>query len=193
MIKIIFEIDHINYDRFLENVLKQAKEHPELMGGAKLPPFSDKMLKMLPADKKNEMFAQVINTEKERLKPGIAGALARLIGPVEIYDMAVSCNGSAVTAQGELCRMDLDYFIQNFMPRYYDPVHAAEMLGENYTGSHELSSVQAYMFSRDFKEKQFLVAKSISVNKVEIMRFMDIMAAQAGVELRMGNIRIMVR
>lgn len=40
MIKMILAIGHINYDKFLNNMLEMAKQHPEQMGGMKLPPFT---------------------------------------------------------------------------------------------------------------------------------------------------------
>lgn len=64
MIKMILAIGHINYDKFLNNMLEMAKQHPEQMGGMKLPPFTAQMIKMLPARKKNEMVAQALNSSK---------------------------------------------------------------------------------------------------------------------------------
>ena len=52
MIKMILAIGHINYDKFLNNMLEMAKQHPEQMGGMKLPPFTTQMIKLLPARKK---------------------------------------------------------------------------------------------------------------------------------------------
>ena len=54
MIKMILAFGHINYDKLLNNMLEMAKQHPEQMGGVKLPPFTGQMLKMLPARKKNK-------------------------------------------------------------------------------------------------------------------------------------------
>lgn len=45
MIKMILAIGHINYDKFLNNMLEMAKQHPEQMGGMKLPPFTAQMIK----------------------------------------------------------------------------------------------------------------------------------------------------
>ncbi|MGN0203126.1 MAG: hypothetical protein ACI4BB_01190, partial [Coprococcus sp.] len=69
MIKVILAIGHINYDEFLDRVLEMAKQHPEQLGGMKLPPFSGKMLKMIPAHKKNEMLAQAMNGSKDKILP----------------------------------------------------------------------------------------------------------------------------
>ena len=44
MIKMILAIGHINYDKFLNNMLEMAKQHPEQMGGMKLPPFTTQMI-----------------------------------------------------------------------------------------------------------------------------------------------------
>lgn len=66
MIKVILAMGHVNYDLFLERVLEMAKQHPEQLGGMKLPPLSGKMLKMLPAQQKNAMLAQAVNSSKEK-------------------------------------------------------------------------------------------------------------------------------
>ena len=84
MIKMILAIGHINYDKFLNNMLEIAKQHPEQMGGMKLPPFTAQMIKMLPARKKNEMVAQALNSSKGKVEPQIEQLLAPITGPIQL-------------------------------------------------------------------------------------------------------------
>lgn len=196
MIKIILAIGHINYDEFLERILQMAKEHPEQMGGMKLPPFSDKMLKMLPTHKKNEMLAQAVNGSKEKVLPQAEMMLSRFLGPIRLKDLEIQCEKhgqDVLTVMAEFAEYDSNYLIDNLLPRYYSEQTARQMLGENYTGSCDLNAVQYYMKQQDFKQRQFLLAKSMSANKQYLMQMLERGANMSGIELRMNNIRFMVK
>ena len=93
MIKMILAIGHINYDKLLNNMLEMAKQHPEQMGGVKLPPFTGQMLKMLPARKKNEMVAQALNSNKGKVEPQIEQLLAPITGPIQLKNFDIQCGG----------------------------------------------------------------------------------------------------
>ena len=93
MIKMILAIGHINYDKFLNNMLEMAKQHPEQMGGMKLPPFTAQMIKMLPARKKNEMVAQALNSSKGKVEPQIEQLLAPITGPIQLKNFDIQCGG----------------------------------------------------------------------------------------------------
>lgn len=196
MIKIILAVGHLNYDAFLERVLEMAKDHPEQTGGMKLPPFSAKMLKMLPAHKKNEMLAQAMNGSKDKVLPQAEMLLSRFLGPVRLKDMDIQCEKTGqeeLTVMAEFAEYDSHFLIDNLLPRYYTEQTARQMLGEDYTGSCELSAVQSFMKQQDYKQRQFLLAKSMSVNKVYLMQMLERGAAMNGIELRMNNIRLMVK
>lgn len=196
MIKMILAIGHLNYDAFLERVLEMAQAHPEQMGGMKLPPFSAKMLKMLPAHKKNEMLSQAINGSKEKVLPQAEMMLSRFLGPVRLKDLDIQCekNGQdEMTVMAEFAEYDSNFLIDNLLPRYYTEQTARQMLGDDYTGSCELNAVQTYMKQQDYKQRQFLLAKSMSVNKVYLMQMLERGVAMSGIELRMNNIRFMVK
>lgn len=196
MIKIILAIGHINYDVFLENVLEMAKQHPEQLGGMKLPPFSDKMLKMLPTQKKNEMLAQAVNGSRDKILPQMEMMAARFLGPVRLKDMEITCETQGrdmVTVMLEIAEIDSSYIIDNILPAYYSENEAPRMLGDSYSGSYELGAVQFYMKQQDRKTQQLLVAKSMSVNRELLMQMMEQGAAANGIELRMNNIRFMVK
>lgn len=196
MIKVILAIGHINYDVFLERVLEMAKEHPEQMGGMKLPPFSGKMLKMIPAHKKNEMIAQAVNSSREKIMPQAEMMLSRFLGPVRLKNLEIQCEKHGqdiVTVTAEFAEYDSDYLIGHLLPLYYLEQSAPQMLGPDYTGSYELGAVQSYMRQQDQKGRQFLLAKSLSANKQYLMQMLERGANTNNIELRMNNIRLMVK
>lgn len=196
MIKVILAMGHVNYDLFLERVFEMAKEHPEQMGGMKLPPFSGKMLKMLPAHKKNEMLAQAVNGSKERILPQAEMMLSRFLGPVRLKDIEIGCDKKGpneVTVMLEFAEYNSCHLIDHFMPLYYSEQTAPQMLGENYRGSYDLATVQNYMKQQDAKNCQLLLAKSMSANRPYLMQMLERGAAAAGIELKINTIRFMVR
>ena len=168
MIKMILAIGHINYDKFLNNMLEMAKQHPEQMGGMKLPPFTAQMIKMLPARKKNEMVAQALNSSKGKVEPQIEQLLAPITGPIQLKNFDIQCGGKRdadeVTLTVEFAGYDCGYVADHILPFYYMEATAPAFLGPEYNGPTDLASVQAYIKAQDYKKAQFLIAKSMSVN-----------------------------
>ena len=196
MIKIIMQIESIDYDSFLQKVLAQAKEHPEMLGGMKLPPFSNKILKMIPAQQKNEMMAKMANDHKSEVIPRAEALLAGVLGNVQIYDMNVTAGGhgaDAIVAEIEIRRFDQDVFIDRMLPRYYHETSAQQILGEAYDGRSDLYSVQQIMHAQEAKKKELMCAKSMSANKQFLIETMEQAAATKDVKLKIHALRFMVR
>ena len=197
MIKMILAIGHINYDKLLNNMLEMAKQHPEQMGGVKLPPFTGQMLKMLPARKKNEMVAQALNSNKGKVEPQIEQLLAPITGPIQLKNFDIQCGGKRdvdeVTLTVEFAGYDCGYVADHILPYYYAEVTAPAFLGEDYSGPTDLASVQSYIKAQDYKKAQFLIAKSMSVNKAYIMNLLQDKAKLAEIELQVNNLRLMMK
>ena len=197
MIKMILAIGHINYDKLLNNMLEMAKKHPEQMGGVKLPPFTGQMLKMLPARKKNEMVAQALNSNKGKVEPQIEQLLAPITGPIQLKNFDIQCGDKRdvdeVTLTVEFAGYDCGYVADHILPYYYAEVTAPTFLGEDYSGPTDLASVQSYIKVQDYKKAQFLIAKSMSVNKAYIMNLLQDKARLAEVELQVNNLRLMIK
>ena len=125
MIKMILAIGHINYDKFLNNMLEMAKQHPEQMGGMKLPPFTAQMIKMLPARKKNEMVAQALNSSKGKVEPQIEQLLAPITGPIQLKNFDIQCGGKRDAGMWQItyCRFTIwkqqyrHFLVRNIMDR----------------------------------------------------------------------------
>ena len=184
MIKMILAIGHINYDKFLNNMLEMAKQHPEQMGGMKLPPFTTQMIKLLPARKKNEMVAQALNSSKGKVEPQIEQLLAPITGKRDADE---------VTLTVEFAGYDCGYVADHILPFYYMEATAPAFLGPEYNGPTDLASVQAYIKAQDYKKAQFLIAKSMSVNKAYIMNLLQDKAKLAEIELQVNNLRLMIK
>ena len=197
MIKMILAIGHINYDKLLNNMLEMAKQHPEQMGGVKLPPFTGQMLKMLPARKKNEMVAQALNSNKGKVEPQIEQLLAPITGPIQLKNFDIQCGDKRdvdeVTLTVEFAGYDCGYVADHILPYYYTEITAQAFLGEDYSGPTDLASVQSYIKVQDYKKAQFLIAKSMSVNKAYIMNLLQDKARLAEVELQVNNLRLMIK
>ena len=196
MIKLIMTAGHFNCDRMLENMLQMAKEHPEMLGGQKLPPFADKMIRMVPADKKNEMMAQSLKTQKSQMLPQVEQGLSRVVGPARLADVDmdyVKGGPDVMTLMLEFTLLDHDYFIMNVLPQFYSEYTAPQMLGETYSGPYDLISVQHYMRAQEPKRRELLIAKSISTNRSFVMQMLQQMGSASGMELKLNNIRVMIR
>ena len=197
MIKMILAIGHINYDKLLNNMLEMAKQHPEQMGGVKLPPFTGQMLKMLPARKKNEMVAQALNSNKGKVEPQIEQLLAPITGPIQLKNFDIQCGGKRdvdeVTLTVEFAGYDCGYVADHILPYYYTEITEQAFLGEDYSGPTNLASVQSYIKAQDYKKAQFLIAKSMSVNKAYIMNLLQDKAKLAEIELQVNNLRLMIK
>ena len=196
MIKIILQIESINYDSFLEQILAQAKEHPEMLGGMKLPPFSDKVIKLIPAHQKNEMMAKMVNEHKGQVIPRAEAMLASVLGNAQIYDMNVSCDRqgpAAISAEIEIRSFDFDIFIDRMLPRYYHEASAQQILGDAYDGRSDLASVQQIMHGQEAKKKELMCAKSMSANKQFLMETMEQAAAAKNVQMKLHALRFMVK
>ena len=81
----------------------------------------------------------------------------------------------------------------HILPYYYAEVTAPAFLGEDYSGPTDLSSVQSYIKAQDYKKAQFLIAKSMSVNKAYIMNLLQDKAKLAEIELQVNNLRLMIK
>ena len=178
-------------------MLEMAKQHPEQMGGVKLPPFTGQMLKMLPARKKNEMVAQALNSNKGKVEPQIEQLLAPITGPIQLKNFDIQCGGKRdvdeVTLTVEFAGYDCGYVADHILPYYYTEIPAQAFLGEDYSGPTDLASVQSYIKTQDYKKAQFLIAKSMSVNKAYIMNLLQDKAKLAEIELQVNNLRLMIK
>ncbi len=196
MIKIIMQIASINYDTFLESVLEKAKENPEMLGGMKLPPFSGKILKMIPAQQKNEMLAKLANDHKNEAIPKMEALLAGVLGSAKIHDMNVRCdkNGpDAIVAEIEIRQFDHDIFIDRMLPRYYQETSAQQILEDVFDGRTALDAVQQIMHAQEVKKKERMCAKSMSANKPFLIETMEQAAASKDVQLKISALRFMVK
>ncbi len=199
MFKTIFEIGYIEYDEFLTQILEFAKDHPEQTGGMKLPPFSAKMIKMIPVAQKNQLLAQGIKEHKAEILPQVEMMVGRLLGPVRVHDFDITCDAKSVNPvvmMVEMSGVDNTHVIRDLLPTYYqhdDQAAARRMVGDSYTGSLDMVSVQNYMYMQPAAAQRLFIAKSITANKDNLMRRLESLAIRNGIRLNLNNIRMMVK
>ena len=164
MIKMILAIGHINYDKFLNNMLEIAKQHPEQMGGMKLPPFTAQMIKMLPARKKNEMVAQALNSSKGKVEPQIEQLLAPITGPIQLKNFDIQCGGKRdadeVTLTVEFAGYDCGYVADHILPFYYMEATAPAFLGPEYNGPTDLRLCRLILRLRIIRKHSSLLQRA---------------------------------
>ena len=93
----------------------------------------------------------------------------------------------------EFAGYDCGYVADHILPFYYMEATAPAFLGPEYNGPTDLASVQAYIKAQDHKKAQFLIAKSMSVNKAYIMNLLQDKAKLAEIELQVNNLRLMIK
>ena len=98
-----------------------------------------------------------------------------------------------VTLTVEFAGYDCGYVADHILPYYYTEIIAQAFLGEDYSGPTNLASVQSYIKAQDYKKAQFLIAKSMSVNKAYIMNLLQDKAKLAEIELQVNNLRLMIK
>ena len=109
----------------------------------------------------------------------------------------IQCGGKRdadeVTLTVEFAGYDCGYVADHILPFYYMEATAPAFLGPEYNGPTDLASVQAYIKAQDYKKAQFLIAKSMSVNKAYIMNLLQDKAKLAEIELQVNNLRLMIK
>ena len=98
-----------------------------------------------------------------------------------------------MTLTVEFAGYDCGYVADHILPFYYMEATAPAFIGPEYNGPTDLASVQAYIKAQDYKKAQFLIAKSMSVNKAYIMNLLQDKAKLAEIELQVNNLRLMIK
>lgn len=194
MIKIILEIGSVNYDSFIRDMLDQAKQHPEMLQGLKLPPFSDKLIKLIPGHQKNELVVRMVREHKAEMIPKVEAMLEGALGAVRIYDMDLRCSAQdLITAEIEILSFDYDAFTDLILPRYYHESSAGRILAEAYDGRNDMQSVQQIIHAQATKNKELMCARSISAEREYLISSMERAAGAKNVQVDIRSLRVMVK
>lgn len=131
MYRVIFELQNIDYDSLMvlvSELLKQQKDNPVLKG-RKIPSMGISMLKKLPYEKKNEMFAIAINQDREKTVLAIQGLICAKFMDVSIRDIIGAATKEGLRFQADINQMDYDKAIDLFFGRYVTSEDFSEILG----------------------------------------------------------------
>ena len=131
------------------------------------------------------------------MEPQTEQLLAPITGPIQLKNFDIQCgskrDADEVTLTVEFAGYDCGYVADHILPFYYLEATAPAFLGPEYNGPTDLASVQAYIKAQDYKKAQFLIAKSMSVNKAYIMNLLQDKAKLAEIELQVNNLRLMIK
>ncbi len=196
MIKLILECNSIDYDAYLNEVLKKAAEHPEMTGGIKLPKGTAAILSHLPKKAKNEMIAKAINSHTEAAIPRVQQLLYHVLGPVQIRSFHIDCgtlSKESVVMSSEIAHFDGNVYVDTILPKYYSEETAGRLFAGFNPPSYRLEDAQAFIKGQDEKNMQLLVAKSISSNKEYIIQMLENKVRGQGMDMDIRNLRVMVK
>ena len=194
MLKIVTDVSDIDYNSFIDRFFDEAREHPEQLGGVRIPGFARGLLKRIPDDKKVEIVSSVLESHQQEAIPMVEEALSSVIGPLRLQGMEILHDKKAaapVKIVLEILQLDADYIFTHVMPHFYQPesgpIMFAGKYGGPYDGPYDLQSVQSHMKTLDDRSRQYLVAKGMSAHKTAIMEIIGRGLAAAGIITRMED------
>lgn len=196
MIKLILECNSIDYDAYLNEVLRKAKEHPEMTGGIKLPKGTATVISHMPKKAKNEMIAKAINSHSEAAIPRVQQLLYNVLGPVEIYSFHIDCgtlSKESVVMTSEIAHFNGAIYTQSILPKYYSEETAPRVFEGFSPRSFQLEDAQEFIRNQNEKNMQLLIARSISANKQYIIENLERKVREQGMDMDIRNLRVLVK
>lgn len=196
MMKLILELNKIDYDEYLQEILQKAAEHPELTGGIKLPKGTSAVLKHLPRKAKNEMIAKAINSHSQAAIGRAEQMLQGVLGPVRIRSFLIECgtlSKESVVMNIEIQHFDGAVFVDTMLPKYYSEDTAERIFAGFTPPSYRLEDAQSFIKMQNDKDKQLLIGRSISSNKEYIIEHIERKAKAQGIDLDIHNLRVLVK
>jgi len=188
LLKIVTDVSEIDYNGFIDRFFDEIREHPEQLGGKRIPGFARGLLKRIPDDTKIEMVSGVVERHQEEAIPPVEQALAAVIGPVKLAHLAIfheKQQDCPVKIVMEIEQLDADYIFSHVMPHFYLPEKGPRMFagkyGGPYDGPYDLASVQSYLRTLDDRSRQYMVAKGMSEHKEAIISIIVRALSSAGI------------
>ena len=192
MFRIGLDITHIDYSTAMENIIRTARENPELMGGMKLPPFFNAgMLKMIPDAQKNAYLVQGISQGKDRIIPMLTAQISPLAGAVQIHDISASApgrDGAALEISIEIADLDRARVIELICTKLLQQEDIPAILQEHYENSITMENLAFYMNGQQPATQEYLIVKSLSVRKQTLKGLIEAQAGQKGFPMQIAGL-----
>lgn len=195
MFRLIWNVEDVDYNALIDMVsemIKQNKDNPALKG-MKIPPMGFSMLKNLPADKKNEMFAMVINQDKARTIQTLQSVITSKFGAVRILDAVGIATTNGVGMQIDVAAFDFDKGIDLFFPKYLKNEDFNEALGDDEESSMTMEEFCQSVKALPLKDKEVVFLRAIRMKKDQFLYDIEYMIKSKGISARLSELKILVR
>ena len=203
MFRIVLECSRFDCDKVLTNLLEMAKQMQNsgllkhMPGGMKIPSFINaSMITSLPEEQKIQLIGDGLAKEKGRVMPMIEQAIGAGFGRVQLRDFAISYVGQAdckVKIRLDIGEMDYDRAIDMLVEKVLQADHIPDVLQEQYEENITMENIGFYMHGQQDATKEYLVLKTMSVEKAGIMAMLENLAASKELVLNIKNIRFMLK
>ena len=203
MFRIVLECSQFDCDKVLTNLLEMAKQMQNsgllkhMPGEMKIPSFINaSMITSLPESQKIQLIGDGLSKEKGRVMPMIEQAIARGFGRVQLLDFGISYVGQEdckVKIRLDIGEMDYDKAIDLLTEKILQEEHISDVLQEQYEESITMENIGFYMHGQLPATKEYLVLKTMSVEKAGIMTMLENLASSKELVLEMKNIRFMLK
>lgn len=194
MFRMILNVEDVDYNTLIDmisDMIKQNKDNPALKG-MKMPIGGFSMLKHLPTDKKNEMFAMVINQDKNRTIQTLASVVSANIGAIRVLDASATTMQNGIQLLVDVGAFDFDKGIDLFFPKYLQEEDFNEAVGDEVTCPNiDDFCRQVKMLPIEDKEVVFL--RSIRMKKDVFLLDLENVMKGKGISLRLTELKILVR
>lgn len=195
MFRLIWNIEDVDYNTLIDMVsemIKQNKDNPALKG-MKIPPMGFSMLKNLPTDKKNEMFAMVINQDKARSIQTLQSVITSKFGAVRILDVVGSAVANGVGMQIDVGAFDFDRGIDLFFPKYLKKEDFKEALGDEDAFSMTIDEFCQSVKALPLNDKEVVFLRAIRMKKEQFLSDIEYMIKSKGISAHLSELKILVR
>lgn len=195
MFRLIWNVEDVDYNTLIDMVaemIKQNKDNPALKG-MKVPPMGFSMLKNLPTDKKNEMFAMVINQDKARTIQTLQSVIAAKFGAIHILDAVGAVVPNGIGMQIDVGAFDFDKGIDLFFPKYLKNEDFNEALGDAEASSMTVEEFCQSVKALPLKDKEVVFLRAIRMKKEQFLYDIECMIKSKGILARLSELKILVR
>jgi hypothetical protein len=203
MFRIVLECKTFNCDKLLGNIIDMVKQMQgsgllsKIPGAMKIPSFIDaSMFQNLPDSQKIPMFEQGLSKEKARILPMLENALSEKIGKVHLLDFGIQYIGTEnVVAKIRVDAEILDYnqVIDILVENYIEEASIEQILQDQYDETITMENMDFFMKGQSDETKEYLIVKSMSIEKQKLMRMLENFAESKEVEMKLENIRFFMR
>ncbi len=195
MFRLILDVKDVDYNTLIDllsDMIKKNKDNPALKG-MKIPTAGFGMLKHLPMDKKNEMFAMVINQDKNRTMQTLESVISSAVGYAKVLDASAMALADGIQLLVDIGTYDFDRGIDLLFPKYMRKEDFNEAMGEDTADILTVDEFAKEVKSLSINDKEVILLRSLRMKKEAVLFDLENVLRQKGISLHFGEFKILVR